>query len=64
MAKKFILILGGARSGKSTFAQTLAGMLGKKVLFIASGEPLDEEMALRIEEHKRTRPGAKVARPD
>ena len=56
MAKKFILILGGARSGKSTFAQTLAGMHGKKVLFIASGEPLDEEMALRIEEHKRTRP--------
>lgn len=56
MAKKFILILGGARSGKSIFAQSLAAKLGKKVLFVATGEPLDEEMALRIEEHKRKRP--------
>jgi len=56
MAKKFILILGGARSGKSTFAQSMAAELGEKVLFVATGEPLDEEMALRIEEHKRIRP--------
>ena len=56
MAKKFILILGGARSGKSTFAQSLAKRLGERVLFVATGEPLDEEMALRIEEHKKTRP--------
>jgi len=56
MAKKFILILGGARSGKSTFAQGMAAKLGKKVLFVATGEPLDEEMASRVEEHKRTRP--------
>jgi adenosylcobinamide kinase/adenosylcobinamide-phosphate guanylyltransferase len=56
MANKFILILGGARSGKSTFAQSLAKKLGKKILFVATGEPLDEEMASRIEEHKRRRP--------
>jgi len=56
MAKKFILILGGARSGKSRFAQSMAAKLGEKVLFVATGEPLDEEMALRIEEHKRIRP--------
>jgi adenosylcobinamide kinase/adenosylcobinamide-phosphate guanylyltransferase len=56
MAKNFILILGGARSGKSTFAQSLAAKLGKKVLFVATGEPLDEEMASRIEEHRRRRP--------
>jgi adenosylcobinamide kinase/adenosylcobinamide-phosphate guanylyltransferase len=56
MAKKFILILGGARSGKSSFAQSLAAKLGKKVLFVATGEPLDEEMASRLEEHKRKRP--------
>ena len=56
MAKKFILILGGARSGKSTFAQGMAAKLGKKVLFVATGEPLDEEMALRVAEHKRRRP--------
>jgi len=56
MAKKFIFILGGARSGKSSSAQRLAGKLGEKVLFVATGEPLDDEMALRIKEHKRMRP--------
>jgi len=56
MAEKFILILGGVRSGKSRFAQSMAAKLGEKVLFVATGEPLDEEMALRIEEHKRIRP--------
>ena len=56
MAKKFILILGGARSGKSKFAQSMADELGGKVLFVATGEPLDEEMTSRIEEHKRIRP--------
>jgi len=56
LAKKFILILGGARSGKSKFAQSMAEELGGKVLFVATGEPLDEEMASRIEEHKRIRP--------
>ena len=56
LAKGFTLILGGARSGKSRFAQQMAKGLGKKVLFVATGEPLDEEMALRIGEHKRIRP--------
>jgi adenosylcobinamide kinase/adenosylcobinamide-phosphate guanylyltransferase len=56
MAKSFILILGGARSGKSSFAQQMAKGLGGKVLFVATGQPLDEEMASRIEEHKRIRP--------
>lgn len=56
MAKKFILILGGVRSGKSSFAQSLTERLGKKVLFVATAESLDEEMASRIEEHKRRRP--------
>ena len=56
MAKSFILILGGARSGKSRFAQQMAKGLGEKVLFVATGQPLDEEMASRIEEHKRIRP--------
>jgi adenosylcobinamide kinase/adenosylcobinamide-phosphate guanylyltransferase len=56
MAKKFILILGGARSGKSSFAQSLTKRLGKKVLFVATGESLDEEMTSRVEEHKKRRP--------
>ena len=49
------LILGGARSGKSRFAQELAAKLGKRVLFVATGEALDEEMHARIEAHKRSR---------
>ncbi len=56
MAKKSIFILGGARSGKSHFAQQLAKKLGDKVLFVATGEALDEEMQARIAEHKKARP--------
>lgn len=57
MAKQIILLLGGARSGKSYYAQQLAGELGDKVLFVATGEALDEEMQDRIAEHKKNRPG-------
>ena len=56
MARKCILILGGARSGKSRFAQETASRLSEKVLFVATGEALDEEMRQRIDEHKRSRP--------
>ncbi len=52
-----ILILGGARSGKSTFAERLARELGgDSVLFVATAEALDEEMRQRIEAHRRARP--------
>jgi len=56
LAEKCIFILGGARSGKSRFAQELAGGLGSKVLFVATGEALDEEMKARIDRHKEARP--------
>ena len=56
MSEKCILILGGARSGKSSFAQELAGKFSKKVLFVATGEALDEEMQARIDDHKKSRP--------
>jgi adenosylcobinamide kinase/adenosylcobinamide-phosphate guanylyltransferase len=56
VAKQCILILGGARSGKSRFANEMALSLGDKVLFVATGEALDEEMKQRIKEHKRDRP--------
>lgn len=56
MAKSLMLILGGVRSGKSTLAQRKGEELGGKVLFVATGEALDEEMAWRIQEHRRKRP--------
>jgi adenosylcobinamide kinase / adenosylcobinamide-phosphate guanylyltransferase len=53
---KIILLLGGARSGKSTFAQEFAANRGGKVLFCATAEALDDEMERRIEIHKKSRP--------
>ncbi len=55
---KNILIIGGARSGKSHFAQELALRLDKPVLFVATAVAGDEEMRQRIEEHQRIRPAA------
>jgi len=52
---KIILILGGARSGKSTYALTLAGK-NKKVAFIATCQGLDQEMRSRISKHQKARP--------
>jgi adenosylcobinamide kinase / adenosylcobinamide-phosphate guanylyltransferase len=56
MNKKIILLLGGARSGKSFYAQELAKKTAGKVLFVATAEAGDEDMRLRIEKHKRDRP--------
>ncbi len=55
---KNILIIGGARSGKSHFVQELAQRLGKPVLFVATAVAGDEEMRQRIEEHQRARSAA------
>lgn len=51
-----ILITGGARSGKSNFAQKLALQIGPPVLFVATAEAQDGEMKQRIQEHQRLRP--------
>jgi adenosylcobinamide kinase/adenosylcobinamide-phosphate guanylyltransferase len=56
MKKALILVLGGARAGKSTFAQQLAQQLGENVLFVATAQPGDAEMAERIRHHRTTRP--------
>jgi adenosylcobinamide kinase/adenosylcobinamide-phosphate guanylyltransferase len=56
MRLKSILITGGARSGKSQFAQKLAVEAGGQVLFIATAEAKDEDMRLRIEAHRESRP--------
>ncbi|HEY7416556.1 MAG TPA: bifunctional adenosylcobinamide kinase/adenosylcobinamide-phosphate guanylyltransferase [Ktedonobacteraceae bacterium] len=54
--RKLVLILGGTRSGKSTFAERLARQSGKSVAFIATATPADEEMRLRIQRHRTMRP--------
>jgi adenosylcobinamide kinase / adenosylcobinamide-phosphate guanylyltransferase len=57
MGKRLTLILGGARSGKSDFAQTLARARGgDDVIFVATAQALDGEMEVRIENHRRARP--------
>jgi len=53
---KMVLILGGARSGKSRYAANLAKRIGKKTVFIATAAALDEEMKERIRLHKSSRP--------
>lgn len=53
---RLILILGGARSGKSTFAEKLAAQSGQSVAFIATATGDDEEMQARIARHQATRP--------
>jgi len=50
------LVLGGARSGKSRFAQQLATDNQLPVLYIATATALDEEMQERIIRHQQDRP--------
>ena len=53
---EMVLILGGARSGKSSLAERMAERSGPRVTFIATAQTLDEEMRQRIEAHKSARP--------
>lgn len=50
------LILGGARSGKSAYAEQQARQSGCAVTVIVTAQPLDAEMAARIEHHRARRP--------
>lgn len=52
----FTLITGGARSGKSTFAERLAAHPGRPVIYIATAQVLDDEMAWRVKKHQQQRP--------
>ncbi len=55
--KRISLITGGARSGKSSQAISLARSIpGRRLFFIATGQALDAEMAERIAYHKAMRP--------
>ncbi len=50
------LILGGARSGKSRYAEELAIQSKKQVIYIATAKVLDKEMEERVSHHKNDRP--------
>jgi adenosylcobinamide kinase/adenosylcobinamide-phosphate guanylyltransferase len=54
---KSILVLGGARSGKSRLAQRRAEEIGGELIYVATAEPLDDEMVERIARHRADRDG-------
>ena len=50
------LVLGGARSGKSQYAEICAAERGLDVLYVATAQAYDDEMQQRIQHHKQQRP--------
>lgn len=50
------LVTGGARSGKSRFAEELAGRSGLQVVYLATMQPLDDELRERVQRHRERRP--------
>ncbi|MEL6407095.1 MAG: bifunctional adenosylcobinamide kinase/adenosylcobinamide-phosphate guanylyltransferase [Chloroflexota bacterium] len=56
MAKQLIFLLGGARSGKSNYAENWAKEHSENVLFVATAQAFDDEMTARIINHRASRP--------
>lgn len=56
MSHRLVLVIGGACSGKSAFAQSLAEQAGGEVCFLATAEGGDAEMRRRIHRHRSSRP--------
>jgi adenosylcobinamide kinase/adenosylcobinamide-phosphate guanylyltransferase len=55
MTRQIILISGGARSGKSRYAEQRAREMGRRRIYVATAEAKDEEMTQRIAEHQKRR---------
>ena len=53
---QFTLVTGGAKSGKSSFAELLAAQAKRPVIYIATAQIRDEEMAHRVKKHQEQRP--------
>lgn len=56
MTRRLIFLLGGARSGKSTYAENWAREHGGRVLYVATAQAYDDEMRTRIAKHRADRP--------
>lgn len=56
MGGKIILVTGGARSGKSTFAEKIALKENSGAAYIATAQVLDDEMRFRVDLHQKRRP--------
>ncbi|MCY3979386.1 MAG: bifunctional adenosylcobinamide kinase/adenosylcobinamide-phosphate guanylyltransferase, partial [Chloroflexi bacterium] len=52
MAKRLIFLLGGARSGKSRYAESWARENGGRALFVATAQATDADMRQRIADHR------------
>lgn len=57
MNGKTVLVLGGARSGKSGYAEKLGDALPGPHIYIATAQAFDDEMAKRISRHRADRAG-------
>jgi adenosylcobinamide kinase / adenosylcobinamide-phosphate guanylyltransferase len=53
--RKIVLVIGGARSGKSAFAEDMAAKSGLAKIYVATGQAFDREMSDRIDIHKQRR---------
>ena len=53
---KIYFLLGGARSGKSEYAEQFANSLSEKVAYLATATITDEEMEKRVQQHRKRRP--------
>ena len=53
---RLVLVTGGARSGKSSFAERFVAAHGTKIAYIATAQIFDDEMRYRVKLHRERRP--------